>query len=91
MAAYHPGELPDRLQSGMSCPSACLADRQEPLIKVFLGPSRIGVIPKLAKCLFEQIRAVYLEIKLLQVTQPNPLLLSEVPRILELDVASFLE
>lgn len=63
----------------------------EPLIEVFLDQCTIDIVPEPAKCLFEQVSPVDFEVELFQITQPNLLLVGKVPRVLQPDVAGFLQ
>jgi len=63
----------------------------EPLIEVFFGPYRIGIVPEPAKCFLKQVGPINFKVELFQITQPELLLVGKVPRVLQPNVAGFLQ
>ena len=80
----HPREFSHRFQPGMGSPP-------EPLTEVLFGPCGIGVIPEPSKGFLEKVGPVGFQIDHFQVTETNPLVLGEIPGILQPDVLGILE
>ncbi len=78
VATHHPSEVAHRGKSGMRCPP-------EPLLEVLLRPSRSMVVPEVPEEFFEEIGPVDLEVKPLELTESQRLVLGKVPRVLQPD------
>jgi hypothetical protein len=63
----------------------------KPLTEILFGPCGIGIIPKPSKGFLEKVGPVGFQIDLFQVTKADPLVLGEIPGILEPDVLGILE
>ena len=79
MAANHPGEFANGLQSGMRCPP-------KPLLEVLLSPGLCFVGPYITKAFLEEIGPVDLQVHALKAAEPGPLFWRQVPGVLEPDV-----
>ena len=84
MPSDHPCKISQGFQSGMSGPP-------KPLIQILFCACGIGVGPKLAESFLQQICTVYLEVELFQFTEPELLIIGQVPGVLEPYIACFLE
>ena len=79
MAANHPGEFANGLQSGMRRPP-------KPLLEVLLSPGLCFVGPYITKAFPEEIGPVDLQVHELKAAEPGPLFWRQVPGVLEPDV-----